>query len=146
MSNADTAVGLERKSGDSSCASTGSTSGEEEDVFALVKHPSDPGNPDGKLALGVRCRKQKKATQTKKERKKSSSAGQETAAAGAAAGIASTGSVNRAGNNNNSNSGAAAEVQQVSASRVPYYPRPTRPACVPSKALSCFCTVDILYD
>lgn len=85
--------------------------------FALVKNPSDPGSPEGKLVLGVREGRKHRRRSEEKEKSEESEA---------------------------STSREVAESEQEVP--LPVHPRAGRPACVPAKALSCFCTVDILYD
>lgn len=98
--------------------------------FALVKNPSDPGSPEGKLVLGVREGGRHSRRCEEKEKK--------------AAGEQRGSEENRGGAR--VRGGAQESEGEVEEVPLPVHPRAGRPACVPSKALSCFCTVDILYD
>lgn len=109
--------------------------------FALVKHPSDPEDPAGKLVLGVRSAsrgsrrgKSKQSTDDSAPRvqeSRRSSATPSPVIGEFVAGVFS---------------GPAHQQREESEVRA-FVPRPFRPpVCVPARVAKCFCTVDILDE
>lgn len=119
----------------------GSSSGEVKDnalKFALVKHPSDPGDPAGKLVLGVRSAaassknpKSKRAARESGPEDASSGGGTPSPAIGDLVAGVFPGGIHQT------------EESEVRA----FVPRQFKPpVCVPARVAKCFCTVDILDE
>lgn len=109
--------------------------------FALVKHPSDPGDPAGKFVLGVRSasrgsrrRKPKQAADATPSRVQDSRRGSSTPSPVIGELVAGV------------FPGGAHQHREESEVRA-FVPRPFRPpVCVPARVAKCFCTVDILDE
>lgn len=109
--------------------------------FALVKHPSDPGDPAGKLVLGVRS-----PTSASKKGKAKRAAGNARA---------------REQDSRRGSSTPSPVIGELVAEVFPAVVHPAReesevrafvpraikpPVCVPARVAKCFCTVDILDE
>lgn len=121
--------------------SSGATVKDDALKFALVKHPSDPGDPAGKLVLGVRSAtsaskkgKPKRAAGNTREREQESRRGSSTPSPVIGELVAEVfpAVVH-----------PAREESEVRA----FVPRAIKPpVCVPARVAKCFCTVDILDE